>query len=427
MYNLFYYSDIVSLPPHVYISKKTKNPTSFGFILSLITYIIILYVTINNFLKPSIIYLKSQELSNRTLNNSEFNFSIHKYGTEEFKNNISFQIFLSKSYNGERKIINYTQINDVFQIKDLVNINGNVHCYIQFYCINENCTIFQNQNNYIRFRITFKPYSFNHSNFEHPLNKITDTRGFYFFPERKKEIKASLININYITKGGINWNQKENKTFIDEDIYESSFISSNNTLLGQFRFEINLDQITYERIYPTIEDILSNIGGFITIMKTITYFIFILYSEINSNINIIENILKKENTKINNKILLSYKINDIKKNESIVNDRYYELNETKDNLVDKDINKNNDEEYKEFKKLFNIHFFAKICKCFTNNNKKKLMKFCNAFVSEYLSVENIILNQIYFEEYYTKIIKRNNELTNDELKYDEQKEIIQDT
>ena len=51
MYNLFYYSDIVSLPPHVYISKKTKNPTSFGFILSLITYISIILVAINNCLQ----------------------------------------------------------------------------------------------------------------------------------------------------------------------------------------------------------------------------------------------------------------------------------------------------------------------------------------------------------------------------------------
>ena len=115
-------------------------------------------------------------------------------------------------------------------------------------------------------------------------------------------------------------------------------------MLGQFRLEINLDQITYDRIYPTIGDILSNIGGFITIMKTITYFIFILYSEINSNITIIENILKKENSKINNKILLSYEINDIKKYESIVNNSNSDLNETKDNLVDKDINKINDEE-----------------------------------------------------------------------------------
>ena len=194
-----------------------------------------------------------------------------------------------------------------------------------------------------------------------------------------------------------------------------------------FIFRIDLAYITYEIIYPTIGDIMSNIGGFITIMKTITYFIFILYSEINSNITIIENILKKENSKINNKIFLSYKINDIKKIEPIINNSNFELNETKGNLVDKDINKNNDEEYIEFKKLFNIHFCEKICKCFTNNNKKKLMNFCNEFVSQYLSVENIILNQIYFEEYYTKINKHNNELTNDELKYDEQKEIIQVT
>ena len=100
MNSLLYYSDIVSLPPHIYISKKTKNPTLFGFFLSLITYISIIFVTINNFLQlcnkeiKSVIYSNSQELNNRTLNNSEFIFGLSYYGSEEFKSNISFNISL---------------------------------------------------------------------------------------------------------------------------------------------------------------------------------------------------------------------------------------------------------------------------------------------------------------------------------------------
>ena len=433
MYNLFYYSDIVSLPPQIYISKKAKNPTFFGFILSLITYISIIFVTINNCLQlfskkyKSVIYSKSQELSNRTLNNSEFVFTIIKFGTEEFKTNISFQIYLYNYVNKEKTQINYREKDGLYNITDLVNINGTVECFIYFLCNNGNCSIFQNQNNYIQFVIGYGTYSVDHSNYEMPIKMLEEDRFFSFFPEMKKDVKATLINVNYVTKGGICWNKNVTNTFIDQDIYEKSYSNDYIGELGRFRFVINLDTLTYERYYLTIEDIMSNIGGFITIMKTITYFIFILYSEINSNITIIENILKKENSKINNKIFLSYKINDIKKIEPIINNSNFELNETKGNLVDKDINKNNDEEYKEFKKLFNIHFCEKICKCFTNNNKKKLMNFCNEFVSQYLSVENIILNQIYFEEYYSKINKDNNELTNDELKYDEQKEIIQDT
>ena len=48
---LFEHLDIVSLPPHLFILNKGKNVTMFGFLLSIITYISLLYVTIKNFLK----------------------------------------------------------------------------------------------------------------------------------------------------------------------------------------------------------------------------------------------------------------------------------------------------------------------------------------------------------------------------------------
>ena len=43
------------------------------------------------------------------------------------------------------------------------------------------------------------------------------------------------------------------------------------------------------------------------------------------------------------------------------------------------------------------------------------MNFCNEFVKKYLSVENIILNQLYCEEYY----KNNNNFLNKKLKADD--------
>ena len=379
MNSLLYYSDIVSLPPHIYISKKTKNPTLFGFFLSLITYISIIFVTINNFLQlynkeiKSLIYSNSQELNNKTLNNSDFIFSIFYYGSKEFKSNISFKISLIDAENQKETELKYIKRDNYYQINDTVSVNGSVLCMIQFFCLNNNCNIFQNKQNYIIFRMSYTTYSLNHSNFDNPLTPIIPVKSYYFFPEMKKQVIAYLSNINYVTKGGINWNKKEKKTIISEDLDENIYSSNKNIVLGNFFFQIDLNNITYERIYPSIKDILSNIGGFISIMKTITYFIFIIYSEINSNIIVVENLLKKENSKINNKIILSYKMNDIKNIEPIFNNSNFELNETKGNLIDKDINKNNDEEYNEFKNLFKINFCEKICKCFTSKNKKKLM------------------------------------------------------
>ncbi len=74
----FYYLDTVSLPPHVYILSKGKNVTILGFLLSLITYISLLYITIKNILQlynkeyKSIIYSESQELNTLKLNSSDF-------------------------------------------------------------------------------------------------------------------------------------------------------------------------------------------------------------------------------------------------------------------------------------------------------------------------------------------------------------------
>ena len=366
MNSLLYYSDIVSLPPHIYISKKTKNPTLFGFFLSLITYISIIFVTINNFLQlynkeiKSLIYSNSQELNNRTLNNSEFIFNISYYGSKEFISNISFNISLIDEENRNERELKYVKRNNYYQINDTVSLNGTVYCIIQFYCLNNNCSIFQNKQNYIIFDIKYITYSLNHSNFDNPLTKIDSEKSYYFFPEMKKNVIAYLSNINYVTKGGINWNKKEKKTIISEDFDELIYSNDENRELGIFWIHIDFDDITYERIYPSIRDILSNIGGFISIMKTITYFIFIIYSEINSNIIVVENLLKKEISKINNKIILSYKMNDIKNIEPIFNNSNFELNESKGNLVDKDMNKNNDEEYNEFKKLFFVKKFVNV-------------------------------------------------------------------
>ena len=72
---------------------------------------------------------------------------------------------------------------------------------------------------------------------------LSDYRWFSFFPEMKKDIKASLINVNYITTGGINPNLNESRTFIDEDIYEMSYSTNYSGELGRFRFVINLDKL----------------------------------------------------------------------------------------------------------------------------------------------------------------------------------------
>ena len=71
---LFFYTDIVSLPPSINILNKTKKTSFLGFFLSLVIYICVLFVSIKSVLQlyakeyKAIIYSESQQLSNPTLN-----------------------------------------------------------------------------------------------------------------------------------------------------------------------------------------------------------------------------------------------------------------------------------------------------------------------------------------------------------------------
>ena len=401
---LFQYLDIVSLPPHVFILNKGKNTTIFGILLSILTYISLLYVTIKNFLLlhnkeyKSIIYSESQELNNFNLKDSNFCFDLEFEGTEDFKKNISFFMVLVNYV--DRSIVNlsYVKNKDGYCVDDKAIINSNISLFINFYCINNDCRIFKNKENYLKFNFWYKIYLLDHKNFTNPLNETEYLDWSYYTSETTQLIIAKVKKLRYITKGGFKWDKIEERDIIG-NIKETRVPSSNIAQLGAFKIEFDTNCIIYERIYPSIIDICSNIGGFKSIMKTITYFIIIIYSEINNNCFIIENIFKKGNSNIKNKIIL----NNI------------ELNQTKDDKDEKFMNNEKKDEYYKFEKLFDINFFAKIFRFSFDKGKKDLMKFCNEVVKKYLSVENIILNQLYCEEYY----ENNKEFLNQKSKTDD--------
>ena len=419
---LFEYLDLVSLPPHVFILNKGKNVTMFGLLLSILTYISLLYVTIKNFFQlhnkeyKSIIYSESQEINNFNLKDTNFCFDLELEGTEDFKKNISFFMLLTNYVDQSVVNLSYVKNKDGYCVDDKAIINSNISLVINFYCINNDCRIFKNKENFLKFQFWYKIYLLDHKNFTNPLNEKEYLDWSYYTSETTQLIIAKVKKLKYITKGGFKWDKIEERDIIG-NIKETRVPSSNIAQLGAFKIEFDTNCIIYERIYPSIIDICSNIGGFKSIMKTITYFIIIIYSEINNNCFIIENIFKKSNSNIKNKIILMNKMNNIKNIEpfSINNNNNIELNQTKDDKVEKLMNNEKKDEYYKFEKLFDINFFEKIFRFSFNKGKKELMKFCNKVVKKYLSVENIILNQLYCEEYY----ENNKEFLNQKSKTDD--------
>jgi hypothetical protein len=159
--------------------------------------------------------------------------------------------------------------------------------------------------------------------------------------------------IKYITKGGFFFDKIEEKTFLGHNTNKFSINQYIHNGLGGFQVSPTIECEYYERIYPSILDILSSIGGFMSLIKTIMSFLIIFYSEVNNNCLIVENIFKKANDNIKNNIMIS--INEI--NEVGPLFKSYELEKNESLFKNKTENI-----YEKFKTLSNISFFGKICK-----------------------------------------------------------------
>lgn len=390
--------DIVSQPPYLYISNKAKNKSYFGLFLSLIIYISTLGYCISKIIhlikkdNPTINYINNEQVEDLMFNHTDFYFKLNYYGDEEFKNNISFKIFLSNNgLNGTDIEIEKNEKGYYIINKRIININQQNKLYINLYC-EKNCSFFTNNpNNTAILNIIYSSPLINHNNFSFPINQYFFNLLLTFSPMNRILIQKKMKYIKYITKGGFFFDKIEEKTFLGQNSNQISINQNMHNNLGSFQISPTSECDYYERIYPSILDILSSIGGFMSLMKTIMSFLIIFYSEVNNNCLIVENIFKKANDNIKNNIMIS--INEI--NEVGPLFKSYELEKNESLFKNKTENI-----HEKFKTLSNISFFGKICK------KNQYINFVQNFVREYLSVENIIMSQLKYEEKNIKFIEQ---------------------
>ncbi len=441
--NLFIYKfDLLGKQVSLFSFGEYKIKTLFGSFMSFILFISILIL--------SIIFI-SQWLTgeNMKLNfnqytiyqNTSFLFNLTSLAFEtNFKLNTDFNLsFYYKNELEEITKINFTVcnpnqdenskilycFNDNFLI-ELNNIfNFNILFYSEIIMNITSKTIFNNDTKLKEYinnppRVTFfffNPF-YEHSNRKNPIKTIGIQFSTTFPLNLLTSYNYSFIYSQYNTDDGYIFNDKKsyNSLFLNQlPFINSLYIDEQSDYFGFMSLSLSpYDAEKYDRKFNKLANIVSEIGGIISLLKLIfesivekftfkLFFYNMLYNAIkNENINN-ENSKKTKISKMksiyNNNITALESINDFSKN-SIIN-----INAFNQKII----------------KLPKINYFDNFCFLFRKRKIKIYSKLSEEFIKKYLSCEKTIVNNCYNEKIIGKNPILNNTIIN---KFDENNEII---
>ena len=434
--------DLLSFPPKMSILRQETNKTFFGGILFII-YIIIMIII-------SIIYILNYALNDKY----SIRYSLYKgfVGKEEENNktedlnphlNFTLNIKKIKRDGNRMKIVD---IGNEFIIQDrnsnkrlkknsiISRTPSNFSFAIYDLCV-ENCDM-DNQSIAYILNITYSGYKIDHNNKNTPLERNNDKYTFY------KELifssdKTSLIEINwnvikYKEERGIfglfdNLLNIQNEfTSIDIDnveqikterllIMEEPNIPFKMRVFAMIEMQNQHNQyIEYVRTEKLVLDVLADIGSLFSTFFSVFTFIYNFYSQNFDNYKIVNEVLtindknKKSLKQISRANSIRIDKIPLKKGFSELDaDNIFSVNSLKStpntyrkiNSKQKDeikLAENNDNKSIRLKL---IHFLLANIYCKKKNikNEYKIIKICNKILSKYISIENILYNQIMFE------------------------------
>ena len=436
--------DLLSSPPQMHILKEETNKTFFGGILFIIYIIVMIIVSIIYILdyalndKYSIRYSLYRDFTNKEENNNKkedlnphlnFTLNIKKIGTDFEEVNIDDELLIFDSNLDTLKknsIISRTPSDFAFVIYDLCEEN-----------CNDKLAKLNNESIFYVLNITYSGYKIDHNNKNTPLERNNDKYTFY------KELifsldKSSIIQINwnvikYKEERGIfglfdNLLNVQNEfTSIDIDnveqiktekllIMEEPEIPLKMRVFAMIGMQNQHNQyIEYVRTEKLVLDVLADIGSLFSTFFSVFTFIYNFYSQNFDNYKIVNEVLT-----INDKNKKSLKqisrANSIRIDEIPLKKRFSELDA--DNIFSvnslkstpntyRKINSKQKDEIKlaenndnKSNRLKLIHFLLANIYCKKKNikNEYKIIKICNKILSKYISIENILYNQIMFED-----------------------------
>ena len=407
-----------------------KKKTLFGSFMSLVFFISILILSILFIYQ----WLTGENLSlnfNRytIYENTSYTFNLTTLAfLTNFKLNDDFNLsFYYKNELEEITKINFTVCNPnqdentkilyCFNDNFLINFNNVFEFNILFYSeIIMNITsnnIFNNETKFNHFqknspKITFffeNPF-YEHSNRKNPIKKIGIQFSAIFPLNLVTSYNYSFIYSQYNTDDGYIFNNKKiyHSFFLNQLPFIHSFNINEKTDYFGF-MSLNLSPYNaekYYRKYNKLAQVVSEIGGIITLLKIIFESIVDIFTFKLFFYNMLYNVIQIENNENNNK--KNMKIQNSSKNKSInINNMTVleSLNGISKNAI------TNVNPKLEIINLPKINYLDNFCFLFRKRKIKIYSKLSEEFIKKYLSCENIIINNFYNEK-----VKKKNPIMN---------------
>ena len=427
--------DFLNSPPQLYYLQKRTNKTIIGGILFLLYIIVIsiifIYYIVNYYLNDryDISYSLHKAFSDNPNNNDlkgidpKFNFSINIYKiNKDFESVEIYDKFLVIDY--------YFNIieNNTFYSKN----PDDIKIYIYSYCL-YNCSLVSDEEDisYV-VKFTYQGYKIEHQNKKIPLDvkngNYTFFKELYFSLNKSTIFEVDWEIIKYKEEKGLlglfgDWINKKNEyiafdiSFINkittEKIIKLNVLKSLDLrLLSFINFkERNAQYVEYKRTKKSPLDVLANVGSLFSSFLVIFNYIFSFYSSNLNNYQIMQKFLsdpkrlKELNIKISRSKTIKFKnINNTNKKDRNFDKQSIDTSKSvpfKSNDKNK-ITENNEDKNDEninLKGVYFIHFLLKYfkCKCKNMKNKIDIINTCNLIIFKYFSIENILYNQIIFE------------------------------
>ena len=370
---LFYQIDILSPSPILYVYKEKRRPSYLGVILTILMIAITLIFSYNviikwiNYSSFTITYNKIilQESSIFYLNETLFAFNSDILNTES---NYSLNINLIAVNNESIKStfpITYYNCTNTIQKYDFGIINN----LKNYFCLNDNNNIsytldketylsftisknfsfnksrennIKNENDFdeeINIKFLFSAPKIDHNNFTNPINYVSFIHNYKIPSKQSCTIDNYFKTIKYQTKSGIIKIKisELNISFYDESITIREISNDIKNEKGIINFHIspfNID--TYLRTYPTVQEMLSQIGGISSIIFRCFSVFMSFFASTKNNYVIFSHIVNKHNNNI--KKTIQYKDSNLDYNykKTIYNNKNNDNNNCKLNTFGND-------------------------------------------------------------------------------------------